>query len=96
MPEDEGWRSADLYEYVEGLTPSELAWEFLRRNPDYQSSYQQLVAAGQISPEAASAFARHWGLHFRGRPACQRSVTTDFLDPTGRSRCNRLHRRPAS
>jgi hypothetical protein len=28
------------YDYVIDLCPSDLAWEFLRRNPDYQRDYR--------------------------------------------------------
>ncbi|MDF3811239.1 DUF6499 domain-containing protein (plasmid) [Rhodopseudomonas sp. BAL398] len=92
MSEDSDWRSEAAYDYIDQLTPSDLAWEFLRRNPEYRSSYAQLVATGQISPEAAAAFARHWGLHFRCRSTRQRPVSTDLLDPTSRSRRNRPRR----
>ena len=35
MSEDEDWRSEAAYDYIDKLTPGDLAWEFLRRNPDY-------------------------------------------------------------
>ena len=31
---------ADDYAYILTLSDAELAWEFLRRNPDYRKSYQ--------------------------------------------------------
>jgi hypothetical protein len=36
MPPVPDWRSAAAYAYLNDLNPAELAWEFLRRNPDYQ------------------------------------------------------------
>ena len=42
MSEDESWRSEAAYDYIDKLTPGDLAWEFLRRNPDYRQSYQEL------------------------------------------------------
>jgi hypothetical protein len=35
MSEERIWRSESAYEYIDKLSPSDLAWEFLRRNPDY-------------------------------------------------------------
>ena len=40
MPSIADWRSAAAYTYLNDLTPAELAWEFLRRNPDYQREYR--------------------------------------------------------
>jgi Family of unknown function (DUF6499) len=48
-----------------------LAWEFLRRNPDYRKDFRQTlqrIALGDISEEAAmTEFSRRWGLSFRPR-----------------------------
>ena len=38
--ESERPRPADDYAYILTLSDAELAWEFLRRNPDYKQSYQ--------------------------------------------------------
>lgn len=35
---------ADPYAYCESLTRDQWAWEFLRRNPDYQRDYQAFIA----------------------------------------------------
>src|SRR5690242_6937798 len=63
------WRSPDDYAYPNELTGAELfllflAWEFLRRNPDYIRDYRRLLRS--VSPEAAAALAaaRRWGLPF--------------------------------
>lgn len=34
----------DAYDYCEALTRDQWAWEFLRRNPEYQSNYTQFIA----------------------------------------------------
>lgn len=34
----------DAYAYCAGLTRGQWAWEFLRRNPQYQTDYQQFIA----------------------------------------------------
>ena len=86
MPEDESWRSDSAYDYVDQLTVSELAWEFLRRNPDYRTAFQKLVSSGRLTDETAKTFAREWGLCFRGRPAHHGACPADFLDPGNRPR----------
>lgn len=86
MSEDDSWRSEAAYEYIDDLTTSDLAWEFLRRNPDYRSSYQELVAQGRITEESARDFAARWGLRFRRRSIHFSSEPADILDPANRSR----------
>ena len=62
------------YDYALALCPSELAWEFLRRNPDYQRDYrlcrrgrqrarrlkggQQLTRVRRYTPRSGA-----WGVH---------------------------------
>lgn len=88
MSEDDSWRSEAAYEYIDKLTPSELAWEFLRRNPDYRKSYQELMVSGRIAQENAAEFGLQWGLRFRSRSTCNGACSTDLLDPANRSRCD--------
>ncbi|WP_333836088.1 transcriptional regulator domain-containing protein [Novosphingobium sp.] len=93
MSEDENWRSQAAYDYVDDLTPSELAWEFLRRNPDYRQSYYQLLSSGRLTEETAQEFAQQWGLRFRGRPSQLGTRAADLLDPANRSRHASVHSR---
>jgi hypothetical protein len=60
MPPVPDWRSAAAYAYLNDLNPAELAWEFLRRNPDYQRDYR--AAAGHT--EFPEALTLRWGLPF--------------------------------
>ncbi|WP_371815808.1 transcriptional regulator domain-containing protein [Novosphingobium sp. SG751A] len=85
MSEEESWRSAAAYNYIDQLTPSELAWEFLRRNPDYRNAFQGLLSSGRLTDETATAFAQQWGLCFRGRPSRNGPRPADLLDPANRS-----------
>lgn len=62
-PDASQWRSAQAYDYLDDLSAADLAWEYLRRNPDYQDDFQ---TASQ-GPEADRLSAR-WGLRFPGRP----------------------------
>ena len=59
----EDWRSPAAYEYAAKLGPDGFAWEFLRRNEDYQSEYAAMMANGDRGMDDA---ARHWGLRFPG------------------------------
>ncbi len=58
-PDASRWRSSEAYDYLEELPASDLAWEYLRRNPDYQDDFE----AARERPEAAGRVAR-WGLRF--------------------------------
>jgi hypothetical protein len=60
----EDWRSASAYEYAAALDAAGLAWEFLRRNPDYQNAYSADTAAGD---RTSSDTAHDWGLRIPGR-----------------------------
>ena len=96
MSEDESWRSETAYDYIDNLNPGDLAWEFLRRNPDYRKAYQDLVSSGRLSIETAEEFANLWGLRFRGRPSHPGLHPADLLDPANRSCSNIARRRSAS
>ncbi|WP_246650274.1 transcriptional regulator domain-containing protein [Rhizobium laguerreae] len=85
MSEDESWRSEAAYDYIDKLTPGDLAWEFLRRNPDYRRSYQELVSIGRLTEDVAREFAEQWGLRFRRRPSQLRAHPADLLDSANRS-----------
>ena len=85
MSEDESWRSESAYDYIDKLSPGDLAWEFLRRNPNYRKAYEELVAAGRLTEEVAREFAAYWGLRFRRGPSQLCAYPADLLDPTNRS-----------
>jgi hypothetical protein len=61
-PDASRWRSADAYDYLDDLPAADLAWEYLRRNPDYQTDFQ---AASQSRD--AERLSLRWGLRFPGR-----------------------------
>jgi hypothetical protein len=96
MSEEESWRSEAAYDYIDQLTTSDLAWEFLRRNPDYRIAFQELLSSGRLSDETATLFAERWGLYFRSRPTHHGSRPTNLLDPANRSGCDRPTSRPGS
>ncbi|MER9291522.1 DUF6499 domain-containing protein [Mesorhizobium sp. M0510] len=40
-PDTSLWRSSSTYDYLDDLVAADLAWEWLRRNPDYQRDYAE-------------------------------------------------------
>ncbi|WP_455189887.1 transcriptional regulator domain-containing protein [Foliimonas ilicis] len=84
MPEEGSWRTSSAYDYVDSLNTSDLAWEFLRRNPDYRREFTQLQNGEQADADKILALLEHWGLSFRYRPSTQCLGDTDLLDPNRR------------
>jgi Family of unknown function (DUF6499) len=62
MPKED-WRSRAAYEYAKDMELQSLAWEFLRRNPDYRAAY---AAAAANADSGSDGPAKRWGLRFLG------------------------------
>lgn len=64
------WRVESDYDQVDELDVSGFAWEFLRRNPLYQSDYRAAVRGegGRETPGPGGGLPPRWGLRFPGRP----------------------------
>lgn len=65
----EDWRSPAAYAYLTGLDAADLAFEFLRRNPDYRADFQEVsrqAAAGGEAEASGIRCAHRWGLAFPG------------------------------
>ena len=64
------WRSPGAYEELRSLDAPGFAWEFLRRNPDFQQDRRKLERAarrGTLNQAEVDAFVRRWGVRFRKR-----------------------------
>ena len=61
------WRVKEGYDYLERLPPEGLAWEFLRRNANYQSDYK--VGRSERRSRDAADIAQRWGLQFLADPS---------------------------
>ena len=86
MPsERSGWRSSAEYDYVEDLSASDLAWEWLRRNKRYAQDYATLSKAAPDDASLKDALLDKWGLRFRGRSQPPGSKGTRILGPKGGS-----------
>jgi len=59
---NEDWRSPAAYDYAAAMEPSGLAWEFLRRNPDYRIAYEtaQAGAYDGVEGQAGVGVAIFW------------------------------------
>jgi len=80
----EDWRTTDAYDYLADLDTAGVAFEFLRRNPDYQADCRQKVSQDTLSAddEAKSvALARRWGLAFPADPQVRADEQTVFWLP---------------
>jgi len=62
---DVDWRSEEAYTNFKNAESMDIAWEWLRRDADYQSDYRRLEDAQRLSG-ATETFRQQWGLSFRG------------------------------
>ncbi|WP_299959349.1 DUF6499 domain-containing protein [uncultured Roseobacter sp.] len=67
------WRDETDYVYIENLDASGLAWECLRRNPDYRAAF----------PNMAEKDAAAWGLRFPGRSRAESISREALLEAIG-------------
>jgi hypothetical protein len=63
MPEFD-WREPESYKRVQDAEITAIAWEYLRRNPDYRCDYEKMAKAGRVHNVTAE-FRGRWGLCFR-------------------------------
>jgi len=67
-PDTSKWRNQDSYDFYDELSAEGIAWECLRRDPDYQALFADIVTqkAGRAPFEEEAQ--HRWGLRFSGRP----------------------------
>ena len=79
-PDRSQWRTASAYAFLDGLDADGLAWECLRRNPDYQKDVADSLTE-QAPDERLDAEVRdRWGLRFRGLAECRALVPAHGSD----------------
>jgi hypothetical protein len=64
------WRAPGAYEDLRSLDAPGFAWEYLRRNADFQQHRRKLERAarrGVLIQAAVDEFTRRWGVRFRKR-----------------------------
>ncbi len=59
------WSSAQDYANLGRAEGADMAWEWLRRDSEYEQDFRNLTAAAQ-SDGAPHQFRNKWGLSFRG------------------------------
>jgi hypothetical protein len=59
------WRSEQDYANFEKAETADIAWEWLRRDSEYEQEYRNLTAAAR-SIAMPRQFRKKWGLSFRG------------------------------
>jgi hypothetical protein len=61
-PDSSQWRNSATYDFVRDAAADIVAWEFLRRNPDYQRDFVK----SQTGKDARDEIVRQrWRLQFR-------------------------------
>lgn len=70
-PDISSWRASPNYDYVNRLTAPDLAWEWLRRNSDYQHDYSEVEQLAAEPEHLTNALRRRWGLQFPCPPYFQ-------------------------
>lgn len=69
---DIDWRSPAAYRHVRDIPAAGFAWEYLRRDKDYQRDYEKLKRMRKPSARRLEEFSRRWGLRFRLPPGNSR------------------------
>jgi hypothetical protein len=63
-PDISNWRASPNYDYIDRLVAPDLAWEWLRRNSEYQHDYSKVEGQKEESELLVNAVRRRWGLQF--------------------------------
>lgn len=88
-PDASGWRSHTGYQYVEDISASDLAWEWLRRNDSYDKDFQALTDTKGDPRPLTDKIRQRWGLRFPGGPTGCPSQSTRVLASAGRYKRHR-------
>ncbi|WP_442896253.1 transcriptional regulator domain-containing protein [Bosea sp. MMO-172] len=93
-PDISQWQSGAAYDYIVRLDVAGVAWEWLRRNRDYQADFARYLgtASSVLRGRLANTIAARWGIRFPDPAWANRSHKDRLLDPGRRHR--RAHRRP--
>ncbi len=67
------WQTASAYDYLDNLAVDGLAWEYLRRNTQYQQDFTDFRGKGGYVWEMTEIIRDHWGLRCPGQPCLHRA-----------------------
>lgn len=62
-PDASIWNSSE-YDHLDVLTASDLAWEWLRRNDDYDADFEALSSESGAPEPLTERIRQRWGLRF--------------------------------
>ncbi|WP_449043496.1 transcriptional regulator domain-containing protein [Paracoccus versutus] len=65
-PDLSKWRSSPSYDFVDEVASPDLAWEWLRRNENYQQDYRAVARQEAMDAPSILRFRNRWGLTFPG------------------------------
>ncbi|SJZ78028.1 transcriptional regulator domain-containing protein [Consotaella salsifontis] len=85
VPDASRWRSSSDYDYLDDLTGSDLAWECLRRNPDYQRDFAEVQDHARNAAHLARLMRLRWGIRFPNGTERDGERCDGVLDGRGRS-----------
>lgn len=88
-PDASQWRSSASYDYVEELTASSFAWEWLRRNDAYDKDFGALTQTDIDPPLLMDKIRRRWGLRCPRGPSPRPTSSSRLLATAGRHECCR-------
>ncbi|MGV6876558.1 transcriptional regulator domain-containing protein [Pseudochelatococcus sp. B33] len=64
-PDASTWRTSAHYDHLDELTPSDLAWEWLRRNDEYDADFEASISESGDRETLTERMQWRWGLRFR-------------------------------
>src|SRR3546814_13867111 len=67
-PDTSRWRSSSTYDYLDDLIPSDLAWEWLRRNTGYHRDYSEIERRPLDARHLTNLARLRWGVRFHCPP----------------------------
>ncbi|NDW07662.1 transcriptional regulator domain-containing protein [Jiella pacifica] len=85
VPDASRWRSSSDYDYLGDLAGSDLAWECLRRNPDYQRDFAEVQDDARNAAHLARLMRLRWGIRFPDSTGAEGERCDRLLDGGGRS-----------
>ncbi|KAB2739946.1 transcriptional regulator domain-containing protein [Brucella anthropi] len=90
-PDASIWRSSE-YDHLDGLTASDLAWEWLRRNDAYDADFEASASVRGMPEPLTERIRQRWGLRFPRRPTDTSARSAGFLAATGGHKRCHTHR----
>ena len=88
-PDTSDWRSSPSYDYVDDLRAPDLAWEWLRRNADYQKDFDRIDLHVADQQHLTKLVRQRWGLLFPSSANFERHARAGVLDSRSRSQRHR-------